>query len=181
MSDNKKILAFGASNSKESINRKLARYTAGRIDGASVKLLDLNDFEMPIYGIDKENEHGFPNKAIEFRDHLKAADAIVISFAEHNGAYTSAYKNIFDWVSRIEKDVWGHKPMFLLATSPGERGGTSVLEMAFTKISRMNNNVISQFSLPSFSKNFSEDDGILDEVLLTVFEEQLSKFKEALV
>ncbi len=181
MGENKKILAFGASNSKQSINRKLAKFTAERIDGVVVNLLDLNEFEMPIYGIDNENEFGIPKKAFEFKNHLKAADAIIISFAEHNGAYTSAYKNIFDWISRVENDVWGNKPMFLLATSPGGRGATTVLEIAFNKISIMNSNIICQFSLPSFGKNFSEDDGIIDVALMAVFEEQLNKFKEAIL
>ncbi|MEO0776181.1 MAG: NAD(P)H-dependent oxidoreductase [Bacteroidota bacterium] len=39
----RKIVAFGASNSRHSINRKLAAYAAQRVDGAEVDLLDLND------------------------------------------------------------------------------------------------------------------------------------------
>ena len=44
----KKILAIGASNSQSSINRQLAKYTASRIEGAEMNLIDLNDFEMPM-------------------------------------------------------------------------------------------------------------------------------------
>jgi NAD(P)H-dependent FMN reductase len=60
-------------------------------------VLDLNDYEMPIYSIDRETEDGIPEEAQRFYDELGAVDAILISFAEHNGAYTAAYKNIFDW------------------------------------------------------------------------------------
>lgn len=176
----KTIVAFGASNSKNSINKKLAKFTAGKVSNAEVNLLDLNDFEMPIYGIDKEKESGIPTLALDFKAHLKNADGIVISFAEHNGAYSAAFKNIFDWISRIEKDVWANKPMFLLATSPGGRGGKSVLDIAVNKFKFMNQNTIVHFSLPSFNQNFSEENGITDDALLKAFQEQLETFNKAL-
>ena len=47
-----KIVAFGASSSTKSINKKLASYTAKQIKDATINLLDLNDFEMPIYSED---------------------------------------------------------------------------------------------------------------------------------
>lgn len=177
---NPKIVAFGASSSKKSINKKLANYAANSIENSDVTLLDLNDFEMSIYSVDRENETGFPVEAIEFKKHIKEADAIVISFAEHNGAYTAAFKNIFDWISRIEKDVWGNKPMLLLSTSPGSRGGSTVLEIALNKFKRMNTNTIASFSLASFNDNFSEEEGISNEELFDLFNEQLALFENAI-
>ena len=102
----RKILVFGASNSKNSINKKLATYAAKQIDDAEITILDLNDFEMPIYSIDRENEAGIPDLAVQFKQHIKEADGLVISFAEHNGAYTVAFKNVMDWMSRLEGSVW---------------------------------------------------------------------------
>ena len=176
----KKIIALGASNSKDSINKKLAHYAAQQIPDAEVTLLDLNDFEMPIYGIDKENATGIPALAHQFKEHIKNCDGIVISFAEHNGAYSTAFKNIFDWISRIDSNVWENKPMFLLATSPGARGGQSVLEIAVNKFKFMNKNTVTSFSLPSFYQNFSEENGVNDEGLKSEFEEQLGAFIGAL-
>lgn len=174
------VLAFGASSSKNSINKKLANYAAKSVNNSRVKLLDLNDFEMPIYSIDKEKENGFPKEAIQFKKHIKDSDAIVISFAEHNGAYSAAFKNVFDWISRIDKNVWEDKPMFLLATSPGGRGGSSVLEIAFNKFKRMNSNTVVSFSLPSFNANFSEEEGIINEEISKGFSEQLNLFESSL-
>ena len=87
----KKIIAFGASSSKTSINKKLATYTANQFQNATVELLDLNDYEMPIFSVDKETETGIPQLAHDFYNKLGSADLIVISFAEHNGCllYTS--------------------------------------------------------------------------------------------
>ncbi len=176
-----KILAFGASNSKNSINRKLAKYVASKIENAAVNFLDLNDFEMPIYSIDREKESGIPELAQSFKVHIKNADRIIISFAEHNGAYTAAFKNIMDWVSRLEGSIWEDKPMFLMATSPGGRGGKSVLDLASNSFKHMNKNTITSFSLPSFNQNFSEENGITDDDLLETFNQQLNTFKDSLL
>ena len=54
--------------------------------------------------------------------------------------------------------------MLLMATSPGGRGGRSVLDIALDRFPRMGARIISSFSLPFFQKNFS-DSGIQDEVL----------------
>ena len=172
----KKILAFGASNSRNSINKKLASFAAQQIKGADIQLLDLNAYEMPIYSVDREKETGLPALAMQFKELIKAADGIIISFAEHNGAYTAAYKNIYDWVSRIEQSVWGNKPMLLLATSPGGRGGKGVLGIALPAYQRGNSHPIASFSLPSFTANFEEGVGITDAELRVAFEEQLRSF-----
>ncbi len=176
----KKVLAFGASSSKHSINKKLASYTASQMGDAEVTVLDLNDFEMPIYSIDREKDTGIPDKAIKFKEQILKADGIIISFAEHNGAYTAAFKNIFDWISRIEGSPWGDKPMFLLATSPGARGGKTVLDLATMSFKFMNSNKIHSFSLPSFNTNFTEEGGISDMTLNDAFQNSLSDFKSSL-
>jgi chromate reductase, NAD(P)H dehydrogenase (quinone) len=174
------IVALGASNSKNSINKKLATFAANQVSDATVTILDLNDFEMPIYGIDREKEFGIPQLAHDFKAYLREADGIVISFAEHNGAYSTAFKNIMDWISRVDNDTWESKPMFLLATSPGARGGSTVLDIALGKFKFMNQNKIVGFSLPSFEDNFSEEKGITNEAYLAKFKEQLAAFETAL-
>ncbi len=176
----KKILAFGASSSRNSINKRLASFTANQVEGVEVTLLDLNDFEMPIYSIDKENENGIHKLAKKFRQYIDEADGVIISFAEHNGAYSAAFKNIYDWVSRIDGNVWGNRTMFLLATSPGGRGGKGVLELAISRYSHSNKGTIVHFSLPGFYQNFNDKNGIIDNVLVEDFKKQLQTFQNAL-
>lgn len=176
----KNIIAFGASTSSVSINQKFAAFAASQVPDANVQLLDLNDYEMPIFSIDRENANGVPQLAKDFKQLILDSDGIVISFAEHNGAYSAAFKNIFDWISRIDGNVWGNKPMLLLATSPGPRGGSTVLNIALDKFKFMNTNVLIGFSLPSFNDNFSEDEGIINTELRTAFELQLKQFVDIL-
>jgi chromate reductase len=87
----KKIVALGASNSSRSINRQLAGWAAQE-SGFSFELLDLNDFEMPIFSIDREEKSGFPEEAIAFKKLISEADGLIFSMAEHNGAYSSAFQ-----------------------------------------------------------------------------------------
>jgi NAD(P)H-dependent FMN reductase len=110
---------------------------------------------------------------------IQSADGVVLSLAEHNGAYSSVFKNIYDWMSRIDGKLWNNIPMFLMATSPGGRGGASVLEIASAKFPRMGAKLISEFSLPSFGQNFSEN-GIVDPDLRTRLEEAIIKFENAI-
>jgi chromate reductase, NAD(P)H dehydrogenase (quinone) len=159
----KKIIAFGASSSKTSINKKLATYTANQFQNATVELLDLNDYEMPIFSVDKEAETGIPQLAHDFYNKLGTADLIVISFAEHNGAYSAAFKNIFDWASRINSKTFQEKPTLLLATSPGARGGSSVLEIAKNRFPFQGAVVKGSFSLPNFYENFDVASVIINE------------------
>ena len=157
----KKIIAFGASSSKQSINKQLATFAANQFQNVSVEILDLNDYEMPIFSVDKEKEDGIHPLAQEFYSKLGSADLIIISFAEHNGNYSAAFKNILDWTSRINAKTFQEKPMLLLATSPGARGGSSVLEIASKRFPFQGGIVKGSFSLPSFYENFDVINGII--------------------
>ncbi len=161
----KKIIAFGASSSKNSINKQLATYTASQFDNATVEILDLNDYEMPIFSLDKESENGIPELAQNFYNKLGSADLIIISFAEHNGAYSTSFKNIFDWTSRINAKTFQEKQTLIMATSPGPRGGSSVLEIAKSRFPFQGADVKGSFSLPSFGENFHNEKGITNEKL----------------
>lgn len=149
-----KIIAFGGSNSQHSINKHLATYAASLFENADVEVLDLNDFAMPLFSVDLEKEVGQHELAKAFLNKIESADLLVVSLAENNGNYSAAFKNLFDWCSRIMKDVFQQKQMLLLATSPGARGGASVLEIANNALPRYGAQIKATFSLPTFNANF---------------------------
>jgi|SRR6478672_11423849 len=158
----KKIIAFGGSSSKNSINKQLATYVANLFPNAAVEVLDLNDYEMPVFSVDKEKENGIHNLAHDFYAKIGSADFIVLSLAEHNGAYSSAFKNTLDWASRINNKTFQQKPMLLLATSPGARGGATVLEIATKRFPFQGADLKGSFSLPTFFENFDAVNGIIN-------------------
>lgn len=152
-----KIIAFAGSNSQNSINKKLATYAASLFENAEVEVLDLNDFQMPIFGVDIEKEIGQHPLAKAFLDKIASADILVVSLAENNGNYSVAFKNVFDWCSRIGAKVFQEKSMLLMATSPGARGGASVLEIATKALPRYGAIIKNTFSLPNFNDNFDAE------------------------
>jgi NAD(P)H-dependent FMN reductase len=156
-----KITCFAASSSRESINKKLVTYAAGLIEEAEVEILDLNDYELPLFSVDREAELGQPALARAFLDRIAGSDALIIAFAEHNGCYSAAYKNIYDWVSRIQPKVYLDKRMILLATSPGGRGGRSVLDLALSQIPRFGGDIRGSVSVPTFMENFDVEQGAI--------------------
>ncbi|NBL63906.1 NADPH-dependent FMN reductase [Flavobacterium sp. NST-5] len=156
-----KIIAFGGSSSKQSINKKLATYAAGLFENADVEILDLNDFELPLFSVDKEAEIGKPELATKFLEKLDQADILVISLAEHNAGFSVAFKNIYDWASRTDKLVFREKPMLLLATSPGRGGGKNVIEAAKISLPKYGGNIKDTFSLPSFNENFDSEKNVI--------------------
>ena len=161
----KKILVFAGSSSKTSINKQLAVYAAKQFQNAELDILDLNDYEMPVFSVDKEKENGIHNLAHDFYNKIGSADLIVLSLAEHNGAYSSAFKNILDWTSRINNKTFQQKPILLLATSPGARGGATVLDIASKRFPFQGAEVKGTFSLPTFFENFDAVHGIINPEL----------------
>lgn len=149
-----KLIAFAGSSSKNSINKKLAIYTASLFKNVEVEVLDLNDYELPLFSVDKEAELGKPELAKKFLEKLASADILVLSLAEHNAGLTAAFKNIYDWASRQDKVVFQEKPMLLTATSPGRGGGKNAIEAAKISLPKYGGNIKETFYLPSFNENF---------------------------
>jgi len=152
-----KIVAFSTSNSKNSINKKLAAYVAGLFDGADIEVLDLNDYEIPLFSVDREAEIGQAEPAKDFLAKIASADFLVVSTAEHNGNFPAAWKNLFDWCTRIEKQVFQNTPMILLSTSPGGRGGATVMEIALNSFPRFGTEIKAHLSIPNFNDHFDSE------------------------
>ncbi len=172
-----KITAFAGSNSSHSINRQLVRFALRYFPEAEVNLLDLNDYEMPIFSIDREEE-GYPPQAEKFIDQMTDADIIICSISENNRTYSAAFKNVFDWCSRIDMNIFKNKPMLLMTTSPGGYGGGNVMNAAKNFFPACGAEIKETFSLPRFYANFDEEKGITNNELLQDFETIINKFKE---
>lgn len=175
----KKIMTLGGSSSKKSINKQLAEYVGSLVNNVGLVKVDLNEYTMPLYSIDLENEHGIPKAVRDLIAVIEQVDGIVISLAEHNGSYSAAFKNAFDWMSRVDGKVWRNKPMLLLSTSPGPRGGKSVLEAAMNRFPFSGGNIIGSLPFPSFNQNF-QDGAVVNEELKTHILQHIEEFENAI-
>lgn len=173
-----KILAIPASNSRNGLNRQIIGHAARLLEGglvanAEVEILDLNDYEMPIYSVERQRD-GIPEAARRFFEKIGAADAVVVSFAEHNGSYSVAWKNVYDWASRIDMRVYQGRRVAMFATSPGRRGGAGVLTAATTSAPFFGADLVGSLAIPSFHDNFDVESGeIADPELRAEFEKVL--------
>ena len=125
-----KILAFSGSGRKDSYNKKVVQVAAqGAIEaGAEVMIVDLAEFDMPIFNEDLESEKGMHPGGQKFKELLMQHDGFLISSPEYNSSYSALLKNSIDWASR---QVEGEKPMQaykgkvagIMGASPGALGG----------------------------------------------------------
>jgi chromate reductase len=152
-----KLLAFAGSNSSKSINYQLVDYLASQVTSMPVEVIKMSDMELIIYSEDEQNENGFPSAINQIYKLIQAADGLLISVNEHNANPSAFFKNMMDWLSRLDVKFLKDKKVFLLSTSPGARGGMSSLEVAKTLLTRFGAEVVATYSLPSFKENFSSE------------------------
>lgn len=173
----KKILAFAGSNSSTSINHELIKYVASEITEHTTKILKLVNYPMPMYSEDEEKNNGFPGMALGLKQEISEVDTLIIAVNEHNGSWSAFFKNVIDWLSRLDRNFLEGKKILLMSTSPGQRGGISALEFAKNVLPRFGGEIIESFSFPSFHANFSiEKNEVIDETLLLGLKEVLSTF-----
>ncbi|MFT5587641.1 MAG: chromate reductase [Cognaticolwellia sp.] len=163
-----RVLALGTSMNSRSINRKLVAYAASLLPDSVVELVTPREFPLPLYNQDLERESGIPQPALDFLAAIASADALIISFAEHNGSYTAAFKNLFDWSSRAEQKVFQGKPILMLSTSPGGRGGATVLAQALAMAPHFDGVVVGSLAIPRSGQSLDAETGrVVDEALST--------------
>lgn len=180
----KNIIAISGSNSSSSINTKLINYTA-QLAGVEVKVLDLTQFDIPIFSEDIEKEVGAPGAVKELAHILIEADGVIVSTPEHNGMPTAFFKNILDWLSRASKQFLDGKqyledtPLLLMSAGPGKGGAAKARALVANMLRHAGANQVAEYQLDSFYSNF-EDGEIKNEEKLAELKEQLEQFLEAI-
>ncbi len=172
------VIAFAGSNSSSSINYKLVKYTAGLLKEQEVQLLNLANFPFPMYSEDHERKRGFSNSLVEFKEDIRNAAGLILSVNEHNGSPSAYFKNVLDWLSRVDRKFLEDTPVLLMSASPGGRGAIGSLGIVKDLLPRFGAEIVSTFSLPSFGQNFSTEKGIIEPELAKAHAEALAQFLE---
>lgn len=151
-----KIMTILASNSRKSINRTLLSVVSDKINTQPLTHLEVGDYSMPIYSSDIEEEQGFPDTVKQVKALFDKHDAFIIACPEHNGTMPAVFKNFIDWLSRINDDsIFAKKPVLLLSTSPGPRGGATNLQNLVNIMPYWGADIRDSLSLGSFYNNFA--------------------------
>lgn len=176
----KKILAFTGSNHSKSINRQLLKFALELMDKRSFEIteIDLRDYSPVMLSLDEEKQNGLPEETQKLHALMQDFDGYMIASPEHNCSVPAFLKNITDWLSRKELKFFKEKPVLLLSTSQGARGGKSNLGALEEGYPRFAAKVTGAYSLPSFSGNF-RDGKIINEEELKLLKKHISKFSES--
>ncbi|MCZ6726530.1 MAG: NAD(P)H-dependent oxidoreductase [Acidobacteria bacterium] len=166
-----RILAFAGSARAGSVNKKLVRVAArmAREAGAEVTEIDLQDFPLPLYDGDLEEDQGVPGNATRIRDLMRDHDGLLLSCPEYNSSITPLLKNTFDWVSRPADGqpsliAFRGKVATLLSASPGALGGLRGLVHVRAILGNVGVLVLpSQVAVSQAHKAFSDDGELADE------------------
>ncbi len=116
------ILAFCGSLRKGSYNMSLLQ-AAQKLapENTKIEIFDISTF--PLFNQDLE--HNMPAPVLEFKQKIKAADAVLISSPEYNYSIPGVLKNAIDWASRPYGDsAFEDKPVAIMSTSTGMLGGS---------------------------------------------------------
>src|SRR5215469_18787616 len=164
-----KVLVFAGSLRNASLNKKLARAAARFAEqaGADVTLVDLRDFDMPIYDGDVEAA-GLPEGVLRFKQLMDSHHALLIASPEYNGSISGALKNAIDWASRqapgeAPLQSFRSKVAGLLSTSPGSIGGLRSLAVVRTILEHLGVLVIpEQFAVANGHGAFDDAGNLKD-------------------
>lgn len=177
----KQVLCFAGSNSSRSINHQWVRFLASKFSFHQTRLIRLTDYPIEMFSEDFEREKGYSDSLKKLYNTIRNADALLISTNEHNGNPSAYFKNILDWLSRLDIDFLKDKPLLLTSTSEGRRGALSSLEITQKLLERFQGEVVASFNFPSFSKNFSvEKQEIVNPELAKSVMHYLTKFEQQL-
>lgn len=167
----KKLLAFAGSLRAGSFNKKLITCVVKEAEkaGAEVTLLDLNDFPLPIYNGDIEEE-GMPAKVRELQNILAHHDGLLISTPEYNGAVPALVKNTLDWLTREQAngdsgiELFKGKVVGIVSASPGALGGLRSLLLLRDQLAKLSMWVApAQFALGKAHEAFDDNGALKDE------------------
>jgi chromate reductase len=106
---------------KESYNRKMAQVLL-RQAPAELKLSIVEIGQLPFYN--EDDEQNPPAAWVDFRNKIRAVDAVLFVSPEYNRSVPAVLKNAIDVGSRpYGKSVWTGKPGAVMTVSPGAIGG----------------------------------------------------------
>ncbi|CCQ34677.1 NADPH-dependent FMN reductase [Halorhabdus tiamatea SARL4B] len=151
------VVAISGSLRDDSYTRKSLRIAldAAEDAGASTELLDLREWELPVFDADTENA----GDAETFRERIQAADSVLLGTPVYHGSFSAPLKNALDYCGF---DEFEHTTIGLLAVAGG-RFPITALEQLRTVGRSLDAWVIPlQVAIPRAS-NAYEDGELVDE------------------
>lgn len=169
----KTILIFAGSARRDALSKRLAAAAtlATGAAGAKPTLIDLGDFDVPIYHGDLEAASGIPRAVVEFRHLVAAHHGMILVTPEYNGFVTPLMLNMLCWASRPSPGddfgaVFAGKPVALMASSSGRLGGVRAIPRLRDMVAELGMLPVPGFvTIPAAEQAFANDGHLADPAL----------------
>jgi len=182
-----RILVFSGSTRSESFNKQLAASAAKVLQSHTndVALIDLADFEAPLYNGDDEAANGLPPSMTALKKLFADAQALVIACPEYNGFLPPLLVNTFSWLSRPENgepsQAFTDKIATIMGASPGGLGGVRVMPRLRDSLAELGVTVLPRYvTVKSAFNAFDEDGNLSEEADAKMLNAQIEKLLTAL-
>ena len=114
-----------------SINRKLAKALI-RLAPERLEFHEISFRDLPLYSYDYDDD--YPAVARDFKNAIKASDAVLFVTPEYNRSIPGGLKNAIDWASRpYGTNAFARKPSAVIGASPGAIG-TAVAQQSLRAV-----------------------------------------------
>ena len=177
-----RLLVFGASLRRESLNVRLAQLAAVTIEanGGTVDLATMSEFDTPSDNADVQDSEGFPAGATAMCGRLEEADGFVIAAPEYNASMPGMLKNTLDWVSRMSPQPFNELSGLLLSASPSMVGGNRGLWALRVPFEHLGARIYpDMFSLAQAHSAFDSEGGLVSPQLAERFSTNIVNFMDS--
>lgn len=169
------MLVLVGSNSSTSINEQLTKSVLKELKIVH-EFIDIKTLNIPLFSEDLEKEIGSPDGIKLLMERIIHHEHIFITTNEHNQSLSAFFKNVLDWLSRIELKFLVNKKVFILSTSEGRRGALGANESLQKLTARFGCETYEWFAFPSFNENFDrENQQILNQEFLNEISVKLTR------
>jgi chromate reductase len=172
-----KIIGIVGSLRKGSYNRSALRAAASLAPkNAVIEVAEIGD--LPLFN--QDFEQNLPEEVKEFKEKIKAADAILFVTPEYNYSVPGVLKNAIDWASRpYTDDSWQGKPVAIMSASTGMLGGARAQYHLRQMLVFLNMHPVNrpEVMIPNARDKFDEKGNLIDEIA----KEKIKELLEALV
>ncbi|MFV0424631.1 MAG: NADPH-dependent FMN reductase [Bacilli bacterium] len=150
------VFTMAGSNSSVSINQEVARELGSKL---CCFYYDTRRIDIPIYNRDFKVVSEISN----LYNLICEYEIVVFVIPEYNGSLSSFFKNIIDELSIYNRNFLENKKVFIVAVTPGSKGGASVRANASEMFKHFGADVVKSYGIANY-ENLSENARDIEDI-----------------